>query len=296
MDLSQIRYFLNLAETLNFTEAARLCNTTQPTLTRSIQRLEDELGGLLVHRDGKDTRLTALGREVREGFADISRAEDRIRSSVELKKRGKREVLHIGLSHSLAPAMISRFLATALAQMPMLEVVLHPVDQNGAANMVVSGALDGAFVSDQTDDNPKLSILHLFNERLRVAFGSAHRLAAHDIVPATELAEENYIDRLTCEFRQRASDHLMSKDVVMHPRLRSEREDWVQQAVADGAGICLLPEYSAIVPGLVLRPVEGLELSRTASFISVSGSGNQMSLLQLRKMLQDQQWSDLCPA
>lgn len=291
MDLSHIKYFLNLAETLNFTEAAKLSGVTQPTLTRAIQRLEDELGGLLLYRDGKDTRLTALGREIREEFANIARAEKRIRASVENRVRGKREVLNIGLAHSLAPTMISRFLTHVLTQMPLLEIVLHPINQDNAKNLVLAGTLDGAFVSDADCHNSKLSILNLFEERLYVAMALDHRLARHARVPAAELAEEDYIDRLNCEFRERASDHLMHKDVVMQPRLRSEREDWVQQAVADGAGICFLPEFSTIVPTISLRPVEGLDLSRRVSFISISGSGNQVALRQVRTMLEHQDWS-----
>ena len=62
MDLVQIRYFLALAETLNFTRAAERCNVTQPALTRSIQRLEDELGGPLLLRERNLTQLTELGR------------------------------------------------------------------------------------------------------------------------------------------------------------------------------------------------------------------------------------------
>jgi len=291
MDLSHIRYFLNLAETLNFTEAAKLSGVTQPTLTRAIQRLEDDLGGLLLYRDGKDTRLTALGREIRGEFANIAGAERRIRASVENRVRGKREVLNIGLVHSLAPTLISRFLTHALTQMPLLEIVLHPIGQDNAKNLVLAGTLDGAFVSDADHDNSKLSILDLFEERLYVALSIAHRLTPLQLVPAAELAEEDYIDRLNCEFRIRAGEQLMRKDVVMQPRLRSEREDWVQQAVADGAGICFLPEFSAIVPAITLRPVEGLELSRQVSFISISGSGNQPALRQVRTMLEGQDWS-----
>jgi len=110
------------------------------------------------------------------------------------------------------------------------------------------------------------------------------------------LAEESYFDRLNCEFRTRASEHLMNENVVMRPRLRSEREDWVQQAVADGTGICFLPEFSAIVPGITLRPVAGLDLSRQLSFVSISGSGNQVALRQFRTMLERYDWSNHAPA
>jgi DNA-binding transcriptional LysR family regulator len=53
MEFNQIRYFLNLADTLNFTEEAMRSGVSQATLTRAIQRLEQELGGTLVYRDGK---------------------------------------------------------------------------------------------------------------------------------------------------------------------------------------------------------------------------------------------------
>src|SRR5260370_34699977 len=62
MELFQVRYFLALARTLNFTRAAGACNVSQPALTRAIQRLEEELGGPLLHRERKLTQLTDLGR------------------------------------------------------------------------------------------------------------------------------------------------------------------------------------------------------------------------------------------
>lgn len=51
MELQQVRYFVALCGTLNFTRAADACNVTQPALTRAIQKLEDELGGPLLQRE-----------------------------------------------------------------------------------------------------------------------------------------------------------------------------------------------------------------------------------------------------
>ena len=62
MEMQQVRYFVALAETLNFTRAAERCNVTQPALTRAIQQLEHELGGPLFNRERANSHLTELGR------------------------------------------------------------------------------------------------------------------------------------------------------------------------------------------------------------------------------------------
>jgi hypothetical protein len=61
MELHEIRYFVTLSKTLNFTKAAEMCNVSQPALTRAIQKMEDELGGLLFSRERSNTHLTKLG-------------------------------------------------------------------------------------------------------------------------------------------------------------------------------------------------------------------------------------------
>jgi LysR family hydrogen peroxide-inducible transcriptional activator len=64
MEMHQVRYFLAVAEQLNFTKAAESCNVSQPSLTRAIKLLEEEFGGLLFHRERANTHLTDLGRTV----------------------------------------------------------------------------------------------------------------------------------------------------------------------------------------------------------------------------------------
>src|SRR5215470_402130 len=71
MELYQIRYFLALCETLNFARAAERCNVSQPSLTRAMQKLEQELGGLLVHRERRRTHLTELGELVRPMLEEV---------------------------------------------------------------------------------------------------------------------------------------------------------------------------------------------------------------------------------
>src|SRR4051812_39979272 len=64
MELHQVRYFLAVASTLNFTRAAEQCDVTPPALTKGVQKLEQELGGQLIYREHQLTQLTDLGKEV----------------------------------------------------------------------------------------------------------------------------------------------------------------------------------------------------------------------------------------
>ena len=70
MELHEMRYFLALSETLNFTKAAAACNVSQPALTRAIRKMEDELGGLLFSRERNNTHMTELGRLIAPHIVD----------------------------------------------------------------------------------------------------------------------------------------------------------------------------------------------------------------------------------
>jgi DNA-binding transcriptional LysR family regulator len=288
MELNQIRYFLNLADTLNFTEAAMRSGVSQPTLTRAIQRLEQELGGTLVYRDGKDSRLTALGRDIRAEFAEIADREQRVRAISLNRVRGRRENLTLGIVNTIAPALITGFVAHALRQMPMLELVLQPITRDEGLERLLGGQIDGYFCTDPVAANSKIATVEMFRERLLLAMAQGHGLANRASVSLADLSEQPYLDRLQCEFRTRVQNHLHERAIIMIPRLRSEREDLIQQAVAEGAGVCMLPERSAIVEGLTLRPVDTLDLSRTVAFQSISGSAS--ALRQLRVLIGQYAW------
>lgn len=291
MDLNQVAYFLNLAETLNFTEAARVSGVSQPSLTRAIQRLEDELGGPVVYRDGKDTRLTALGRDLVVEFMRVQSALAAVHELAENSVVGRRSRIGIGVATTLAPRSFSRFWAHVLKELPDVELQFHPLLPGETEVEVLSGKYDLCLLTEAPKPHFKLTVQPLFDEPLRLALPEGHALAGAAEISPAEMADQPYLDRLHCEFRTQLIKHFMDRNIVMRPRLQSEREDWVQQMVADGAGVCSLPERSAIVEGIVLRPVTGLDLSRQVSMVAVSGSGNPREVRQILTMARGFDWT-----
>ncbi|HSL78850.1 MAG TPA: LysR family transcriptional regulator [Pseudolabrys sp.] len=78
MKIRQVTYFLALCEEQSFTHAAKRCGVAQPSLTRAIQLLEQEIGGRLFKRSNSSVRLTELGVLVYPDFVSISQSTENI--------------------------------------------------------------------------------------------------------------------------------------------------------------------------------------------------------------------------
>jgi len=282
MDLKQIRYFLNLADTLNFTRAAQLSSISQPALTKAVRRLEEDLGGQLIYRDGKDTRLTELGRTLRVEFEKIIASEMRARElAINVTQLGMTQVT-IGIANTMGPKPIWPFLETLFKTLTDAEVIIQSIHPMLAEEMVLSGALDACFYNSVNFSNAKLQTIPLYRERLRLAVSKDHAFAQLDVIPMNKLRQERYIDRIKCEFRTAVIEHFMDQDALPPARLQSDREDWIQSAVARSFGVTILPEYSAITDDITLRPVSGLTLSREVGLLTVFGSSTAPAIQKLR--------------
>ncbi len=291
MDISQIKYFLNLAETLNFTEAARLSGVSQPSLTKAIRRLEQELGGPLLYRDGKDTRLSALGRDLQVEFTRVENILNMVRELADRSIAGRSVVLTIGVATTIAPGLFADFWSHILGQLPMVDLTIEPMLPKEGEAEVLSGKYDLCILPETPAPNFKLTTVPLFHERLKLAMSRDYPLASVPIATPQQISEEPYLDRIHCEFRSQFINHFRDRNIVMRPRIQSEREDWIQTLVANGLGITAMPEHSIIVQGIVLRGVKGLDLGRNVTLVAVSGSGTPREVRQILSLAKEFDWS-----
>src|SRR5688572_28317716 len=165
MELNQISYFINLAETLNFTAAARLSGVSQPSLTRAIRRLEEELGGALIHRDGKNSRLTGLGQDVETEFRRMVIALKSVRDHSENWAMGRHRVLDVAVAPTIGPKLFTAFFESALAEVPSIEIKLHALQSNENTSEVLSGKYHACILPRETRPERKLEVHPLFRER-----------------------------------------------------------------------------------------------------------------------------------
>ncbi|MEA2695858.1 MAG: hypothetical protein QOI66_129 [Myxococcales bacterium] len=267
MEMHQVRYFLAVCETKSFTRAAGRCRVSQPALTTSIKKLEDEMGAPLFHRDRGGATLTALGQQLYPRFSRLASETASIGVVAENFRRLKQVPLRLGVLTTIGPARVGRYLMNFRRGAPGVELELHIGRHDELISKLEEQELDLLF-SNVGGVAPDWSVVApLYDESYAVVLPPGHRLGAASTVRLADLAGEPYVDRLACEMREQVSAACASRRVELYATHRAEREEWVQSLVLAGLGFAFMPEYS-IWPGeTIVRPLVDPALRRKVSLL-----------------------------
>ncbi len=192
MEMHQIRYFLAVARTLNFTRAADQCNVTQPSLTRAIQKLEDEFGGLLFNRERALTHLTELGRMVLPHLEQTFEAAEAASSLASSIGRAEVTSLVIGVAHGVASPLLDEILGALSAALPGLSIDLRTGTSEHLVEMSLKGGMDLLLIALPDPLPERLETWPLFSQSYHLAMGSARECAQPPCL--AEMAREIWID------------------------------------------------------------------------------------------------------
>ncbi len=195
MEFNQVRYFLTLANTLNFTRAAESCNVTQPALTRAIQKLEEELGGLLFYRERNLTQLTELGQLMRPLLEQTSAAAQAAREQAQAFKRRESAPLRLGLDYSVSASVLTPVLGELAARIKGFELIMRQYSSPEIGRLLLEGSIDAGLVAARDDIPDRLNRWELYEERLVVLCPPTHALSGLDEVPVARLAQERILRR-----------------------------------------------------------------------------------------------------
>jgi LysR family hydrogen peroxide-inducible transcriptional activator len=269
MEIYQLRYFLAVAETGNFTKAAQRSFISQPSLSQQILNLEEEFGQKLFHRLGRKAVLTEGGKILLEGAHRIINEVDQTLG--ELKSdpiRGPR--VSVGAIQTVAPFFLPGVLAYCSAN--GIHLSLH-TEENFRVPLIealLDGRLDWALLSLPLNE-PYLHIEKLYSEPLWLAVGAAHRLAKADRITFDELRDEDFIllgdgSTLASQIQRNCGEH------HFEPRIahRCGQLATVKILAAMGHGVSVLPQSarSATDPeGLVFRKFTGMSPSREIALV-----------------------------
>jgi len=180
MEMQQVRYFLAVARTLNFTRAAEECNVTQPALTRAIKQLEDELGGELIRREGRNSHLTDLGNRMQPLLQQCYDSAISAKSLATKLKKGEVASLAIAVSWTLDIDLLLGPLRELVKSFPGLQLRLRRGDAAAIAAMLKNGDVELA-VGGALDEWDRLDSWPMFTESFGVLVGASHKLAEGDM-------------------------------------------------------------------------------------------------------------------
>ena len=232
---------------------------------------EDEFGGQLFRRERKRTHLTELGRVMQEHLKRVdATTQDALiaaRSLLNLEKAP----LNVGIMCTIGPVQAIPFLSEFKIRHPGIELTLHDVVPGDMTEDLLSGKLDCALLGLPVELHERFDTEKLYTEPLVIIFPPNHRFESMNSIPLKEMAGEQYLERLNCEFRDIFFDLLEKNKIDVSVPNRSERDDWIQNMVLHGMGVCLIPEYSITLDGLQYRTICEPEISRSVELVTVSG-------------------------
>ena len=276
MEIHQARYFLAVCSELNFTRAARRCNISQPSLTRAIQKLEEEFGGYLFRRQRSSIELTDLGKLIRPYLEEVwQKASTAKRIAKDHRELAPRE-LKLAIMCTIAPRLLIRMLGRFRERHPEIQIQL--VD--GKAQLLQEQLLNfqtevAIYCLPDREPDARLNYLPLFLEQMMIVLPEEHRLSKQHSIEICDLAGERYVQRAFCEFaeivnfRDTAGEVSDARDEGREVTYMSDRDDWVLAMVASGFGYGFLPKHSISHDRVISRPLVNPEYWRNIQLVTV---------------------------
>ena len=245
MELHQLRYFVAVAQTGNFSRAAERCFVSQPSLSQQIQKLERQLKRPLFHRLGRKAVLTDGGRMLLDRamqiLAGVEDAERRLRGGD--NAQGGR--LAVGAIPTIAPYVLPGTLQRFATKSPGAELIIREDVTAHLIAAVAEGELDLAVVALPIEDS-RLHAEPLCSEPLLLAMPHHHALAKRrKKVAVQDLAGERFIlmGDMHC-LGETVLNFCRSRDCQPFIACRSAQISTIQQLIGLGQGISLLPDMA----------------------------------------------------
>ncbi|MEV4535337.1 LysR family transcriptional regulator [Asanoa sp. NPDC049518] len=240
LDLRKLRYFVAVAEELNFGRAAERLRIAQPALSRQIRALEQELKVELFDRSSRGTALTDAGRRLLDDARPLLASADAVERRVRSAAAGGRFTVAF-MPGILVTAAVREF----AAEFPELAVEVLRTSYHEQAAVLLDGRADVSFVRMPVPA-AGLTIVPLFAEPRVVAVPAEHRLAGKDRVHVADLADERLLQDpdLVPEWRDIARVLREGEPAPWRSRPLSTMEEKLEH-VAAGQGIIVVPRSAA---------------------------------------------------
>ena len=290
MEMQQVRYFLATASELNFTRAAERCNVTQPSLTRAIRHLEEELGGDLFRRERPQARLTELGQRMHPLLKRCYESAHGTRSLAAAITSGEIGSLKLALSRTINLDLLTPHLAELSRLFKRTEVKLLRGTSPEIVGLLKSGEAELA-IAAELEGWERLDRWALFTEEFGLMLNSKHPLASRSDIDIDALRRERWLRRIYCEHFEQVMSLIQSHDLNIDQGYELTSEGDLITLLEADLGIAFAPRSTSCPETLKLLPVKGLELRRTIYLYGVAGRQRTAAASAVLKMLRAADWN-----
>lgn len=285
MEMHQVRYFLAVARTGNFTRAAEECHVTQPSLTRAIQKLEAEFGGPLFRRERALTHLTDLGRLMHPHLERAYEAAQQARALARAVERADLLPFALGIADDLHVEGLIDILGDMQRCFPGFALTLALAPAETLLADAIEGRLD-AFIAAVPETRPeRLECWPLLDERLGLLMAPGDARAGAGPLAPDALAGAPLVTVAAATYPD--AEALLPGSVARH---RAGSAPAAAMMVAAGLGMALLGEGAAQAWGLAFRPLAGPPLTRTVALAAVAGRRRNAAASAFMKSVRARGW------
>jgi LysR family hca operon transcriptional activator len=283
MELRHLRYFVAVAESGSLTVAAeQRLHTSQPSLSRQIRDLEDEVGAQLLMRRARGIELTPAGR----AFLDHARS---VLSQVEAAGEAARRVAHpakpcftMGFLTGHELTWMPEALRILRDELPNIDVVISSQYSPLLADGLSKGKIDAAFLRREKGV-PGLGFRFLVKEPLMVILPSDHHLAALKAISPRDLVGETFVavSDTAPVLRKIIDNYLKRSGVSITPAHQADHVTMGMSLIVSARGVGLLPAYAQnfLFSSVTSRPLKGYK--PTVDLVLGYRKSNQSPILKL---------------
>lgn len=187
MNLRVLRYFLTVAKEQSFTKAAEQLNLTQPTLSRQLAALEEELGAKLFDRGGRSITLTGEGVLLKRRALEIVEMEDKILSEFKGSQEFIEGTITIGCGEFMAVETLAEICRSYREKYPRVQIALHTGTADAVSELMGKGIVDvGLFLEPVNTENLDYIRIHGCDHWV-VTMRADNPLAAQDKITKQDL-------------------------------------------------------------------------------------------------------------
>ena len=268
LDLELLRSFVSVIDAGGFTRAGERVHRTQSTVSQQIKRLEEDLGQVLLHRDGKDVRPTEAGERLLSYARRLLSLAEEARDVIQ--QPGSEGAIRLGIPEDFAAYRLAKLLGAFARSHPGLRLDVRADQSKHLARDLDRGELDLALFKREAGEKGAIAV---WPERVHWVASKSHPIDA-DVASVPLIGFP-----LGCLYRTGAIHALESAGRAWHMAYTSSSLAGIQAAVAAGMGLSILSEMAIQPDHRVLSAKDGFApIDRTEVALMASPDASPATL------------------